>query len=194
MVFGQVMVEQSSNTSIDINNSEIPTTASLSTPKTEPVVRRSMKAAAPVTKNSTQGDSDIFGPPSDATGGLTKNLRSAEDQIVTFPPKTSPEARKDTFLALQEWEGHVVGIEQNAFIAHLIDLTAEKLHESEEATVPIEELSERDAANLKVGDRLSWMERVRSARRRRSKWRITAQKTHMSNEYGTKYWNPTPSQ
>lgn len=151
------MVEQSSNTSVDISDSEIPTTASLFTPKTEPVVRRSKEAAAPVSKNSTQGKPDTFGSPSDATDGVTRNIRSAEDQVVTFPPRSSPEARKGTFLALQEWEGHVVSIEHDAFVAHLIDLSAEKAHESEEATVPIDELSDRDAANLTVGGIFRWV-------------------------------------
>lgn len=156
MANGQVMKELSFNTSIDANDFEGFTTANFSTPNTKPVVRRSKEAVTPASKSSTQIRLDPKESTLDATDGEPRNL-SAVAQIDAFPPITALAAKRGTFLVLQEWEGHVVSIEHDAFVAHLIDLTAEKLHESEEATVPIDELSDRDAANLTVGGIFRWV-------------------------------------
>lgn len=89
--------------------------------------------------------------------GLKLAVMSAIFTMLSANTWPGVEARKDTFLALQEWEGRVVCIEQGAFVAHLKDLSAEKSHESEEATIPIDELSDRDAADLTVGGIFRWV-------------------------------------
>ena len=59
--------------------------------------------------------------------------------------------------ALQEWEGYVVDIQDDAFVARLVDLTAGRSQESEEATIPLDELSDRDAANMEIGSIFRWV-------------------------------------
>ncbi len=62
-----------------------------------------------------------------------------------------------TMVALQEWEGYVVDIEALAIVARLIDLTAGHTHETVEATIPVEELSERDVSNMELGSFFRWV-------------------------------------
>ncbi len=62
-----------------------------------------------------------------------------------------------TLLALQEWEGYVVEIGEDEFVARLVDLTAGCTHESEEAIVPMGEISEFDAARMTVGSIFRWV-------------------------------------
>jgi len=72
--------------------------------------------------------------------------------ILNFPPTRKPARPTATLHALQEWEGHVVEIGDDTFEARLIDLTAGRSHESEEATIPKEELSDHDVALMAAGD------------------------------------------
>ncbi len=75
-------------------------------------------------------------------------------------PKVSKEhtaSNRATLHALQEWEGYVVEIRAGEFVARLIDLTAGLLHESEEAIIPLAEISERDAATMVVGSIFRWV-------------------------------------
>ena len=62
-----------------------------------------------------------------------------------------------TFYARQEWEGHVVAINETDFTARLVDLTAGGVHEQEEADIPLEEISDSDAARLQVGRIFRWV-------------------------------------
>lgn len=67
-----------------------------------------------------------------------------------------PLSRTAKFHALQEWEGYVVAIEADEFVARLVDLTAGSSHESEEAIIPLTEISEHDASNMAVGSIFHW--------------------------------------
>ncbi len=78
-------------------------------------------------------------------------------QVADLPPLARSEPRTATFHALQEWEGHVVEIEAGEFVARLVDLTAGRAHESEEATIPLAEISERDASRMVVGSIFRWV-------------------------------------
>ena len=62
-----------------------------------------------------------------------------------------------TLHALQEWEGYVVEIGSDEFVARLVDLTAGHSHESAEATIPLTEVSERDTARMAVGSLFRWV-------------------------------------
>ena len=57
----------------------------------------------------------------------------------------------------QEWEGYVVDIQGGEFVARLVDLTAGHSHQSQEAVIPIAELSDRDASRLAVGEIFRWV-------------------------------------
>ncbi len=87
-------------------------------------------------------------------GDSTWNNRVAAP-VLSLPP--SPVSRMATFRALQEWEGYVVEIEDDAFVARLVDLTAGMSQESEEATIPLDEISDRDAANMEIGSIFRWV-------------------------------------
>ena len=73
-------------------------------------------------------------------------LRSAP---TTFPAST--------FHAIQEWEGYVVEVGPEEFVARLVDLTANSTYEGEEAIVPLEEISEDDANRIRVGSVFRWV-------------------------------------
>ncbi len=76
--------------------------------------------------------------------------------VASLPP-TAPAPRMTTLCALQEWEGYVVAIEEDAFVARLVDVTAGASHESEEAFIPMEEISAHDAAGLAIGGIFRWV-------------------------------------
>ena len=83
--------------------------------------------------------------------------RGGAAQVLSLPPSTAPAPRMATLHALQEWEGYVVSIEGDAFVARLVDMTAGLSYESEEATIPLQELSDHDAANLTIGGIFRWV-------------------------------------
>ena len=66
-------------------------------------------------------------------------------------------APKATFHALQEWEGYVVEIGETDFVARLIDVTAGSEHEDEEATIPLDQISDRDAERIREGSIFRWV-------------------------------------
>ena len=77
-------------------------------------------------------------------------------RIVSLP--VPPRARSTSTLhALQEWEGYVVAIDNTEFLARLVDLTAGSSHEEEEANIPLDEISDYDAARIQVGSIFRWV-------------------------------------
>ncbi len=62
-----------------------------------------------------------------------------------------------TFHALQEWEGYVLEIHGDEFVARLVDLTAGSSHEEEEATIPLAAISAADATMLREGGIFRWV-------------------------------------
>ncbi len=89
---------------------------------------------APSTRSYSLGSGDAGSPPS---------------------PRPAPEATP--FQALQEWEGYVVEINDDEFVACLIDLAAGHSHESEEAIIPLIELSEHDRVGIEIGGIFRWV-------------------------------------
>ena len=90
--------------------------------------------------------------------------------VVSVRPIRSSLPAPATFHALQEWEGHVLEINGDEFVAALVDLTANSSHEEEEAIIPLTEIADDDAAALRVGAIFRWVigyERSRSGTKRR---------------------------
>lgn len=58
---------------------------------------------------------------------------------------------------LQEWEGYVVNLEDDVFVAQLVDVTAGKTYADEEAIIPLHQVSEHDAANMAIGSVFRWL-------------------------------------
>lgn len=76
---------------------------------------------------------------------------------IDFPPSPSPRTPPTTFHALQEWEGYVVDIGETDFVARVVDLTAGSEQADEEATIPLSEISDRDAERIREGSIFRWV-------------------------------------
>ena len=102
------------------------------------------------------------GPVGVGRGNFSVSLHEVQSgtgavSVVNAPPKLSHATAAATFHALQEWEGHVLEIGGDEFVAALIDLTVGSSHEEEEAIIPLTEISDRDAATLRVGAVFRWV-------------------------------------
>ena len=105
--------------------------------------------------------------PDDDTGHT--QAAGGYDIDLALPPKL-PQVPSATFHALQEWEGYVLEIGEEEFEARLIDLTAGATYEGEEATIPMQDVSDYDAKKLRVGAIFRWVigyERTVGGSRRR---------------------------
>ncbi len=93
---------------------------------------------------------DVFG---------TRTVRSpaVEPSTLSFPEQYGANVPRSSFHALQEWEGYVLEIHGGEFVARLVDLTAGSSHEEEEATIPLAEISDGDAATLREGGIFRWV-------------------------------------
>ena len=69
---------------------------------------------------------------------------------------SKPEAPRFTFVALQEWEGHVVDIREDTFSARLVDVTAGGDLDTEEADFLVSDVEEMDHDLLKLGAIFRW--------------------------------------
>ena len=63
----------------------------------------------------------------------------------------------DGMAVLQEWEGYVLEVTGDEFVARLVDVTTGSSHEDEEAIIPLAELSDGDAAALGEGAIFRWV-------------------------------------
>ena len=63
----------------------------------------------------------------------------------------------DGIAVVQEWEGYVLEVAGDEFVARLVDVTAGSSHEEEEATIPLAEISDDDAASLRIGGIFRWI-------------------------------------
>ena len=78
-------------------------------------------------------------------------------RVRQWPVARDERPETPTFHALHEWEGYVVSINETAFTARLVDLTDRRAFEEEEAEIPLEEISESDAARMEVGSIFRWV-------------------------------------
>ncbi len=65
--------------------------------------------------------------------------------------------RRSVLVARQEWEGYVVEIKKNFLVARLTDLTAGSKYESEEATIPLNEIADSDKEKMTIGSIFRWV-------------------------------------
>ena len=95
----------------------------------------------------------------DALPQITERRQSRTPlvRVREWPEASEDLSRTVTFYARQEWEGHVVAINETDFTARLVDLTAGGVYEEEEAEIPLEEISDSDAARLQVGSIFRWV-------------------------------------
>ena len=92
-------------------------------------------------------------------------------RVVDLPKPKVRRSPPVTFHALQEWEGYVTAINDTEFTARLTDLTTGANYASEEANIPLDEISEDDAAKRQVGSIFRWV--IGYERRGGSKKRVS---------------------
>lgn len=73
---------------------------------------------------------------------------------ILIRPETT--AQQSSFSALQEWEGYVVAMDGESFVANLVDLTARSTHPDQQVSIPLEELSDHDRNRLAPGQIFRW--------------------------------------
>lgn len=107
------------------------------------------------------GTSDV-----DAIEGMTTDNSGIYDQgregyhraaIAELRPREPPRFKRSVLVAQQEWEGYVVEIEKSFISARLIDLTAGSRYESEEATIPLDEITDSDKEKMTIGSIFRWV-------------------------------------
>jgi len=86
----------------------------------------------------------------------TAIIRAIDRAIISAFPSTAP-APTLSLEALQEWEGYVTAIGDEIFRGRLIDLTAGRKIEEEEADFPICDLSDDDRELLEMGAVFRWI-------------------------------------
>ena len=120
------------------------------------------------TTSGLDPDVDAVAIPSFDDRGQDGDLLS---RVVDLPkPKVRPSPRV-TFHALQEWEGYVTEISDTEFTARLTDLTSGAKYASEEANIPLDEISEDDADKMRVGSIFRWV--IGYERKGRTKKRVS---------------------
>lgn len=76
---------------------------------------------------------------------------------VVAVPWVQPDSRAVvSFVALQEWEGYVIGFDEEFFRARLIDVTAGDEVESEEVELPLSDLDPEVREKVKLGAVFRW--------------------------------------
>ena len=104
------------------------------------------------------------GTPQSSANAQVAQLATEREQDMEFlnavmnvtPIRTRP-APTVTLHALQEWEGHVIEINEKEFTARILDLTANATFEEEEADIPFEELSDDELGKLRIGSIFRWV-------------------------------------
>lgn len=90
--------------------------------------------------------------------------------VVGLPAKDVARRASPALVAQQEWEGTVLSVDDDVFVARLLDVTWGAAFEEEEATIPRGELSDDDLAKVTPGSVFRWVvgyEKSASGTRRR---------------------------
>lgn len=103
----------------------------------------------------------LASPPSgtDTIGRLANGTQVIDDIHPTPVTGKSPQIALPivVMMPLQEWEGYVVEIGDADFTVALVDITRGDKHVSETAVIPLKELSQKDAADLSLGQIFRWV-------------------------------------
>ena len=106
-------------------------------------------------RRSHNGFSAMVG--NDRTLFTNQSRFSNQEDIVDLPVPLGDKRPTTTLCPLQEWEGYVIEISDEEFIARLLDLTAGDSYEGEEANIPLDELSETDIEKMQIGSIFRWV-------------------------------------
>jgi len=128
---------------------------------TSVLVRRADDAVRAALARGTESSSEERGANAET---IVRSMFTGRAQLddglsrrIDFPTPQEPRAPTTTLHPLQEWEGYVVEIGENDFVARVIDLTAGAEHEEAEATIPLVEISDDDVARMREGSIFRWV-------------------------------------
>ena len=82
---------------------------------------------------------------------VLRNMKEPQEPTHDASETKAREALPEALIPVQEWEGYVVDIGSTDFIGRLLDITRGDKYDSEEVVISLEELSEEDAATIKLG-------------------------------------------
>lgn len=87
----------------------------------------------------------------------TSKINSQINSAVISAFRIPPQQVALSLEPLQEWEGYVTEVGRESFTARLVDVTARRKLEEEEAEFPISDLSDTDREQLKLGAVFRWV-------------------------------------
>lgn len=98
-------------------------------------------------------------PGTDTLKRLADGVHITDDVHPTPVTGKSPQIALPivVIVPLQEWEGYVAEIGDADFTVALVDITRGDKHVSETAVIPLKELSQKDAADLSLGQIFRWV-------------------------------------
>lgn len=99
---------------------------------------------------------------SDANDARTEEVdlgdsRYPQQQFGVLTHPRGLEQQRVSFQSLQEWQGRVTEIREDAFVALLLDITKDSELEEEEAEVPFDGLADFEAKKLRLGSYFRWV-------------------------------------
>jgi len=86
----------------------------------------------------------------------SKNIAPKIHRLLNLPREPAPLFFTTTFSPLQEWEGYVREINPDSILADLVDVTANAKKITDQAEIPLEELSDTDRQKLMIGAVFRW--------------------------------------
>jgi hypothetical protein len=78
------------------------------------------------------------------------------ERLLRVPKPTAPLFFTSTFSPVQEWEGYVRAFGPDSMSADLVDMTAHGKRITQQAEIPLEELSDIDREKLRIGAIFRW--------------------------------------
>jgi hypothetical protein len=105
--------------------------------------------------DSTVG-SQSAAPASDTWNEAADTAERKVKRILDVPKPTSPLFFTSTFTPVQEWEGYVRAFSGESMSADLVDITAHAKRITQQAEIPLAELSEIDREKLRIGAIFRW--------------------------------------
>ncbi len=78
-------------------------------------------------------------------------------RLLNLPARTYLPESVVTFIARQQWEGYVREINNDDFVADLVDLTGGDTCIGEEAVIPMAEISDEDVSKMRLGSIFRWV-------------------------------------
>jgi hypothetical protein len=114
---------------------------------------------APHTLDSRSKDSDLYNELVKHTADTDSSIKGSiltdiEQRIIIFHGQFKSKQRQDLFISLQAWEGVVLEVMSDSFMARLVDLTNRGA--DEEAELPMNEISDDDKTLVRPGAIFYW--------------------------------------